>query len=821
MKRYAPLLACIIGLAALFAFLPLFDPPQPRNVRLTRAEAKAIADKELQKLGVKLEDVWGTVSWENHILLEDEFNGKPELRRKAGLDPIVGPRMVAYHVPYFYRDRPKFPQGADVYIRPDTGEVIGARHRVPNEAPAGTITDEEAKRIADQFLATHKLPGVANPVFEDIRPTVFRNRTDRLVRYRVPHDFPTGKVAMLVGVYFIGDKFAGWMPIEEYADGSQFQGGGFAIAGTFIQYGIVFTLLLILLLIFLRKYHAGEVGVRTASFLFVEIALLSIILNYLVGPALTVGVGLGPALDGPKTAAAWMAFKFLFYDLPVAALVFFAWAVGESYARERWGERLASFDAILRRDWLNATVGRATLRGILLAPVVAAAVYAVAAIPILLGNARPTVGSTLYILGIGGPAVPILNAAIDAARGAVVLLLFVIAYFARRRLIALGILLAAIIGSVWTIFEIPINPEMWSMLFGFGGIVAAAVIFLAYDLLTASTALFFGSILYAYVPFLRFAQGDMGMQTWLAFTIPIAISVGFALAALSTGREIVYTYENLAPHVKRIIERERVKAEIDAANRIQAALLPLDSPNLAGASVASHYRAATEIGGDYFDFLPQPGGEIGIAFGDVSGHGLTSGIVMAMAKAALLVQVDYDASPRAVLDVLNQIVIKTAPKRTMMTFFFGLLDPRAQQLRFSSAGHLDPYVYRAATKRLEPLSSWGYPLGVRRREEFREHTVSFDTGDKLILYSDGLIEAIDDDGEPFGFERFERILLDHGQSTADDLKKALLNAVRKFTRNRPPEDDQTLVVVSFDEAPSTVSVARPTLAATGAGDTIN
>ena len=266
-----------------------------------------------------------------------------------------------------------------------------------------------------------------------------------------------------------------------------------------------------------------------------------------------------------------------------------------------------------------------------------------------------------------------------------------------------------------------------------------------------------------------------------------------------TKREVVYTHDDLAPHVKRIVERERVKAEIDAANRIQAALLPLDVPELAGASVASHYRAATEIGGDYFDFLPQPNGEIGIAFGDVSGHGLTSGIVMAMAKAALLVQVGADASPQAVLEVLNDIVIRTAPKRILMTFFFGLLDPVTHSLRFASAGHLDPYVFRAATRRIEPLSSWGFPLGVRRRDPFREHSAEFSAGDRLILYSDGLIEAVDDDGEPFGFDRFERVLADSSHMAADEIKKSLLAAVRKFTHNRPPEDDQTLVVVSFDE----------------------
>jgi hypothetical protein len=808
MKRYAPLIALLVGLAALAVLLPLFDAPQPRGVRITRGQAKAIADRELEKLGVKVDQLWGVISWENHILLEELFVGQPDLRRRAGEDPIVGPRMVAYHIPYFYRGLPKGPQGADVYVDPRTGAVIGARRRAQNEAPAGPFTDAQARAAADKFLATHKLPGVVNPQFEDIRPTVFRYRTDRLVRYRIPSSFPTGKVVMLVGVYFIGDQFAGWMPIEEYADGSQFSGGGFQVAELFLQYGVVLPLLLILLIIFLKKYHAGEVGVGTASLLFVTVAVLSLVANALVGPAQSIGTGFGPALDGRATMMAMVAFKFIFYDLVVAAVVFFAWAVGESYARERWGERLASFDAILRRDAINATVGRSVLQGLLFAPLVAAAAYAVGAIPLLTGAARATIGPTMYIMGMGGPVMPIVASAVDAIRASVVLLLFIIAFFARKRLFPLGVLVAAAVGAVWLVTELPLEPAWYGMLLGFGGVLAAAIIFFYYDLLTAANALFFGGLVYAYVPFLRFASGDLLTTNGAVFATPIVVALIFAAAGLMTRREVVYTYEDLAPHVKRIVERERVKAEIDAANRIQAALLPLDTPRLAGASVSSHYRAATEIGGDYFDFLQQPSGEIGIAFGDVSGHGLTSGIVMSMAKAALMVQVDHDSSPRTVLNVLNDIVIRTAPQRIMMTFFFGLLDPRAQTLRFSSAGHLDPYVYRASSGKLEALSSWGYPLGVRRREPFREHIVEFQSGDRLILYSDGLIEALDDHGEPFGFDRFEEVILSSGHLSADDIKKSLLVAVKKFTHNRPPEDDQTLVVVAFEE-PAVDVLVRP------------
>jgi hypothetical protein len=377
--------------------------------------------------------------------------------------------------------------------------------------------------------------------------------------------------------------------------------------------------------------------------------------------------------------------------------------------------------------------------------------------------------------------------------------LFILAFSYRKNALPIGILIAIALGAIGGVVEPPIGPSLQQAAFGFGGIAACVAIFLAYDLLTTAIALFCASTLLT-LPFLSVAHGHAFARTAFTVVLPLFVMLVFAAVALFTRREVAYRYEDLAPHVKRIVERERVKAEIDAANRIQAALLPIRAPELAGVSVASHYRAATEIGGDYFDFLPQPSGEVGIAFGDVSGHGLTSGIVMAMAKSALMVQVNVDPSPRTVLNVLNEIVIKTAPKRILMTFFFGLLDPATQRLRFSSAGHLDPYAYRARTQKLEALSSWGFPLGVRRRDPFREHVVDFSPGDRLILYSDGLIEALDDQGEPFGFDRFERVLLDACHLSAENIKKSLLGSIRKFTRNRPPEDDQTLVVVSFDGA---------------------
>jgi len=800
MKKVLPYLAFALGIVVLVVLMPRFNGSQPQGIRLTRADAVSIADAEARQIGIPVDRAWAVLSWANSSLLDKELDPKPDLRRRAADDPVIGPRLGGYKRVYYRRGLEKSTPYGYVVVDQRTGAVLMARRQSRAEQPGAHLTEAQLRPQADAFVHSRNFPGAPSPQFEDARPNVMRARTDWTFRYRVKTNFPVGNVVPYLYVFYVGDRFAGWALIEEYADGSVFRGDdtGSGVANLLVRFATNYALLLILLVIFLRKYHAGEVGIGTGSILFGLTLLICLGIDFLVGPAATEGNTMG-SLDAQTTTAAQMAFKFLLYDMPLAVVVFFAWSVGESYTRERWGEWLASFDAILRRDAFNATVGRSIFNGLLFSPAIAAAAFVTGVIPLALHLAHPSTGvGTGIIVELGGPVLLVLFAALDAVIFPIISLFFM-SWTNRHRVVWIGMIAAIAMGVVSAVCDLPIEPLLPRMLFGFGAIGAIVLMLRGFDLLSTSVALFGATVVSMIVPLLSIARGHMLQQTILVMALPLTALLLFAVAAMMTKREVTYTYEDLAPHVKRIVERERVKAEIDAANRIQAALLPVDAPDLPGASFASHYRAATEIGGDYFDFLMMPSGEIGIAFGDVSGHGLTSGIVMAMAKSALLVQVGYDPSPRAVMNVLNDIVMKTAPRRILMTFFFGLLDPATQTLRFSSAGHLDPYVYRAGAKHLEALSSWGFPLGVKRREPFTEHAVDFEPGDRLILYSDGLIEAIDDDGDPFGFDRFEKTILACGHMDAEDIKKTLLNSIRKFTRNRPPEDDQTLVVVSFED----------------------
>ena len=799
MKATRALALGLLGAAGLGILLPRFEAAQPRGLAVTRPMAVAIAEPEARRLGIPVEKGFRVETWEANPLLEQELSVDPGVRRRMDGDPVVGPRLAGYRVTWFRPGLEKFPEFGWVIVGKD-GTVLGARVRARAEETGARPPESVVRETADRFVASRSFAGAPRPEFDSARPNVLKDRVDHVLRYRVPHDGAPASVSFFLNVYFVGDRLSGWELFEEYRDGRAFryEFGGSLVA-TFGRFAVVFGLLFWLLVVFLKKYHAGEVGVGTGAWLFAGQLILFLAVGLLTARADGYNLGLG-GTDAFQTTLAQVAFQFLFFDVPLATLVFLSWSVGESYARERWGERLASFDALLRRDPFNATVGGSLLTGLLLSPAVATAALVPFLPALALGKARAILGelNSLVLTSEAGPATAVLAALTVAIPVAVVGGLLALSAFHRRRALWLGLVVSAVVGSVLAVGIVPVGPETTRLLLAFGAPLAAAGVFLAKDLLASAVSLFGATLLLALLPLLRSFEGPALLGTAVALLVPLLVLLALAVAGLATRRDVVYRYEDLAPHVKRIAERERVKAEIDAANRIQAALLPPSDPKLPGVVVASHYRAASEIGGDYFDFLPLAEGKIGLAFGDVAGHGLTSGIVMAMAKSALLVQTGHDSSPVRVMEVLNETVRKTAPKRMLMTFFFGVLDPATGHLRYCSAGHLDPYVVRAGGGSVEPLSAWGFPLGVRRREPFVEHAAQLHPGDRLVLYSDGLIEALDDDGEPFGFTRFEDVLRDAARGGAAEIRHALLSAVKRFTRNRPPEDDQTLVVLSVN-----------------------
>lgn len=241
-----------------------------------------------------------------------------------------------------------------------------------------------------------------------------------------------------------------------------------------------------------------------------------------------------------------------------------------------------------------------------------------------------------------------------------------------------------------------------------------------------------------------------------------------------------------------LVDRVRVRDELEVARQLQRALLPREAPALAGFAFAHSYRTANEVGGDYYDFVPLPDGRLVVVEGDASGHGMAAGLLMAIANATLHTAIDLDPRPAAVATLLNRALCRTGGRRAFMTLFYALLEPAAGRLDFLCAGHPYPLL-RRADGAVEELGTGGLPLGLRPDLDFAEGSAAFAPGDLLLLYTDGVPEAVNATGHAFGFDRLADLLRPGGGARA--VHDRVLAAFDAHLAGGALTDDLSLVVV--------------------------
>ncbi len=256
-------------------------------------------------------------------------------------------------------------------------------------------------------------------------------------------------------------------------------------------------------------------------------------------------------------------------------------------------------------------------------------------------------------------------------------------------------------------------------------------------------------------------------------------------AAISIEKAVVH---------REMLEKERIEQQLRIARQVQAALLPAADPAVPGYDIAGTNVPTWEIGGDYYDYLPQPDGRLGVVIADVSGKGVPAALIMATFRAALRAQRVRDVALDGIADRLNRILLDSMDTARFVTAFYGLLDPASGELGFSNCGHNPPILLRGAGPR-ETLPSGGPALGMWREACFATGSVALRPGDILVLYTDGVIEAMNGSGEMFGVDRLERVIASRRHDAARDLVEAVVDATRAFAGRSTYEDDFTLVVV--------------------------
>jgi phosphoserine phosphatase RsbU/P len=243
-----------------------------------------------------------------------------------------------------------------------------------------------------------------------------------------------------------------------------------------------------------------------------------------------------------------------------------------------------------------------------------------------------------------------------------------------------------------------------------------------------------------------------------------------------------------------LVDRVRVRDELQVARELQADLLPHDVPALPGYLFAHSYRTANEVGGDYYDLTRLSDGRFAILVGDASGHGMAAGLVMAIANATLKTALDLDPDPVRVLSTLNRTLCRTGNRRTFMTVFYGVLDPRTGRLDYVCQGHPFPVLRRADGAVAELAGPGGFPLGLREPLDLQAHTVTLEPGDLLALFTDGLAEAVDPQGQhAFGFDRIAAIV--GGGGSPQLVHDRIRDAFERHVAGEPLRDDLTLLVM--------------------------
>jgi len=253
--------------------------------------------------------------------------------------------------------------------------------------------------------------------------------------------------------------------------------------------------------------------------------------------------------------------------------------------------------------------------------------------------------------------------------------------------------------------------------------------------------------------------------------------------------------------VQRFVTNEQqlvaIDEEMKSAARIQATILPGTVPRVAGLNIAVRYRPMAAVAGDFYDFLATPGG-VGILVADVTGHGVPAALVASMVKVAVASQAEHAGDPARIISAINQMLCRQVQGQ-FTTAGYLFIEPVHGAALYAAAGHPPLLIWRKSDRILRQLRENGLLMGVRAAEQYLNTPVELQSGDRLLLYTDGVLEASNNSEEFFGEERLAAFVVEQQHLPADPFADALLRKITAWSSASDGQqtDDITLVVVDI------------------------
>lgn len=254
--------------------------------------------------------------------------------------------------------------------------------------------------------------------------------------------------------------------------------------------------------------------------------------------------------------------------------------------------------------------------------------------------------------------------------------------------------------------------------------------------------------------------------------------------------------EDVKGAVRRERERERWRQDLARAREIQQGMLPAPRLLTEGIELAGMCSQASEVGGDFYDYLCPDGDSVGVIVGDVTGHGFYAGLFVAMAKSCLHTQARAGYTPREIMQAMRRTLDLSLQRRLLMSCCYVLFEPRARRLLYANAGHPYPYLYRASARSMSKLEALDPILGALDASvgDYSERALEWEPGDILVMYTDGVTEARDREGRMFEHARLEACICDGGADSAESVRDRILADIAAHSGGVVQEDDLTLVV---------------------------
>ncbi|HEY0007452.1 MAG TPA: SpoIIE family protein phosphatase [Tepidisphaeraceae bacterium] len=242
------------------------------------------------------------------------------------------------------------------------------------------------------------------------------------------------------------------------------------------------------------------------------------------------------------------------------------------------------------------------------------------------------------------------------------------------------------------------------------------------------------------------------------------------------------------------LQGEAIERQVKMAAEVQQRMLPADSPNIPGVDVAYTYVPCFELAGDFFDFIELPDDNFGLVVADVSGKGIPASLIMASVRAALRAQVDNVYYLYEVVRRLNTMLYRDTKPTEFVTLFYGVLNARTRRFTYCNAGHPPALLLR--NKEVTELPSDNMVLGIDPDQQYRQNVVDLQSGDAILMYSDGLPDAMNFEQQPYGKERVLSAFKSTAGHTVQGMADHLLWDVRRFVGLSNRSDDLTMVVMT-------------------------